>query len=169
MLLIQAKPILRSGKISKLLDPDLDSNYDDPQIERMVLAATLCLRRAPRFRPQIGLVRNCLFHLFIPSDTHMYIYIYSFYMHLNFNHCLVIQVLKLLLGDMEIIQWAKQQVSAMEGQEVGGESFPSNIQSHLNLALLDLEDDSLSISSTEQSISLEDYLQGRWSRSSSFA
>lgn len=77
------------------------------------------------------------------------------------------QVLKLLLGDMEIIQWAKQQVSAMEGHEEGEEeSFPSNIQSHLNLALLDLEDDSLSISSTVQSISLEDYLQGRWSRSS---
>ncbi|KAJ9704119.1 hypothetical protein PVL29_005419 [Vitis rotundifolia] len=133
-LVMWAKPILRSGKISKLLDPDLDSNYDDPQIERMVLAATLCLRRAPRFRPQIGLV------------------------------------LKLLLGDMEIIRRAKQQVSAMEGQEeVEGESFPSNIQSHLNLALLDLEDDSLSISSTEQSISLEDYLRGRWSRSSSFA
>jgi hypothetical protein len=37
----------------------------------------------------------------------------------------------------------------------------------LNLALLDVEDDSLSLSSIEWSISLEDYLQGRWSRSSS--
>ncbi|RVW14417.1 putative proline-rich receptor-like protein kinase PERK11 [Vitis vinifera] len=130
-LVMWAKPILRSGKISKLLDPDLDSNYDDPQIERM------------------------FWLLHFASDVH-----------LDFGLKLV---LKLLLGDMEIIQWAKQQVSAMEGQEVEGESFPSNIQSHLNLALLDLEDDSLSISSTEQSISLEDYLQGRWSRSSSFA
>lgn len=50
-----------------------------------------------------------------------------------------------------------------------GEACPSsNLQSHLNLALLDVEDDSLSLSSIEQSVSLEDYLQGRWSRSSSF-
>lgn len=49
------------------------------------------------------------------------------------------------------------------------EAFPqSNLQSHLNLALLDVEEDSLSLSSIEQSVSLEDYLQGRWSRSSSF-
>lgn len=38
---------------------------------------------------------------------------------------------------------------------------PFAIQSHLNLALLDLEDDAVSISSTEQSVSLEVYLQGR--------
>ncbi|KAI5435980.1 hypothetical protein KIW84_022418 [Lathyrus oleraceus] len=38
---------------------------------------------------------------------------------------------------------------------------PLAIQSHLNLALLDLEDDAVSISSTEQSVSLEVYLQGR--------
>jgi hypothetical protein len=49
-----------------------------------------------------------------------------------------------------------------------GEGCPrSNLQSHLNLALLEV-DDSLSISSIEQSVSLEDYLKGRWSRSSSF-
>lgn len=52
---------------------------------------------------------------------------------------------------------------------VDDEACPrSNIQSHLNLALLDVEDDSLSMSSIEQNVSLEDYLQGRWSRSSSF-
>lgn len=52
---------------------------------------------------------------------------------------------------------------------VDDEACPrSNIQSHLNVALLDMEDDSLSMSSIEQSVSLEDYLQGRWSRSSSF-
>lgn len=44
----------------------------------------------------------------------------------------------------------------------------SNLQSHLNVALLDVEDDSLSMISIDQSVSLEDYLQGRWSRSSSF-
>ncbi|KAK7247602.1 hypothetical protein RIF29_42488 [Crotalaria pallida] len=44
----------------------------------------------------------------------------------------------------------------------------STIRSHLNLALLDLEDDTDSISSIEQTVSLENYLRGRWSASSSF-
>lgn len=81
----------------------------------------------------------------------------------------MIQILKLLHGDEEVIRWAEQEVIAP--QELDGcdeEPVPTNIQSHLNLALLDLEDDTVSISSTEQSVSLEDYLQGRWSRSSSF-
>lgn len=70
-------------------------------------------------------------------------------------------------GDEEVTRWAKQEVSAPEEHD-GFDGELNNIQSHLNLALLDLEDDAVSISSTEQSVSLEDYLQGRWSRSSSF-
>lgn len=65
--------------------------------------------------------------------------------------------------------WAKQQVSASEDLDIiDEESTPMNFQSHLNLALLDLDDDTLSPSSSEQTISIEDYLQGRWSRTSSF-
>ncbi|KAH7520923.1 hypothetical protein FEM48_Zijuj08G0197200 [Ziziphus jujuba var. spinosa] len=132
-LVMWAKPILKSGKVSQLLDPSLGSDYDHDQIERMILAATLCIRRAPKLRPQISLV------------------------------------LKLLKGDEEVMRWARQQVIESEELDVVDEEMIStNIQSHLNLALLDLEDDSLSISSGEQSISVEDYLQGRWSRSSSF-
>lgn len=80
------------------------------------------------------------------------------------------QLLKLLHGDEEVTRWAEQEVNAPEDLDDGldGESVPTNIQSHLNLALLDMEDDSVSVSSTEQAVSLEDYLQGRWSRSSSF-
>lgn len=67
-------------------------------------------------------------------------------------------------------KWARLQVNAVEESDVlDDEACPrSNLRSHLNLALLDVKDDSLSISSIEQSFSLEDYLQGRWSRSSSF-
>ncbi|CAK9152038.1 unnamed protein product [Ilex paraguariensis] len=144
-LVMWAKPIVNSGKFTQLLDPTLDSNYDREQMERMVLAATLCIRRAPRARPQMSLV------------------------------------LKLLQGDVEVTNWARLQVNASEGSDamlqanalegsdaVDDEAFSrSNLQSHLNLALLDVEE-VLSISSIEQSISLEDYLQGRWSRSSSF-
>lgn len=61
-------------------------------------------------------------------------------------------------------------MNALEGLDVlEDEGFSrSNLRSHLNLALLDVEDSSYSMSSIEQTVSLEDYLRGRWSRSSSF-
>ncbi|KAG2716160.1 hypothetical protein I3760_03G110900 [Carya illinoinensis] len=132
-LVMWARPILNSGKFPQLLDPSLENDYDNDQIERMVLAATLCIRREPILRPQISLVS------------------------------------KLLQGDEEVTRQAKQQLSTSEEVDVlDGESFVANIQSHLNVALLDVEDDSHSSSSSEQSISIEDYLKARWSRSSNF-
>ncbi|PIA47567.1 hypothetical protein AQUCO_01400306v1 [Aquilegia coerulea] len=133
-LVMWAKPILNGGKVKQLLDPSLGENYDSDQMERMVLAASLCIRRSPRTRP-------------------------------GMNH-----VLKLLQGDAEAIKWSRLQVSGsdeIDGLEDEGVPSPS-FQSHLNLALRDVEDDSLSFSSVEQNVSLEDYLQGRWSRTSSF-
>lgn len=53
---IQAKPLLKNGKVSQLLDLSLGSGYNNEQIERMVLAATLCISRSPRLRPQINIV-----------------------------------------------------------------------------------------------------------------
>ncbi|KAF4346152.1 hypothetical protein F8388_019264 [Cannabis sativa] len=136
-LVMWAKPILYGGKVSELLDPCLGTNYEQDQLERMVLAATLCIKRAPRARPQMSLV------------------------------------VKLLQGDPEITKWARLQVLDVREADIvdEDEAFPRcNLQSHLNLALLDVEDDSVSMSSSsiDQSVSLEDYLQGRWSRSSSF-
>ncbi|GAV69118.1 Pkinase domain-containing protein/Usp domain-containing protein [Cephalotus follicularis] len=132
-LVMWAKPILNGGKISQLLDPCLDGDFDDDHFERMVLSAKLCIRSASKSRPQISLL------------------------------------LKLLRGDEEVINWARHQVNASEELDLmDGKVNPTNIQSHLNLALLDLEDNSLSISSTDQSVSVQDYLQGRWSRTSSF-
>ncbi|KAK9735529.1 hypothetical protein RND81_04G210700 [Saponaria officinalis] len=134
-LVMWANSILKEEKLSQLLDPRLGNEYDLGQIERMVLAATLCIRREPQLRPRIG------------------------------------NVLKLLKGDEEVITWAKQHVNKypVDFDEVDGSASPINIQSHLNVALLGIdEDDSASISSSEPNISLEDYLKGRWSRSSSF-
>ena len=74
----------------------------------------------------------------------------------------LLQVLKLLEGDEEVWRWAKEEVSGWEDDEV-----VKNIQCHLNMALLEDEDDSISIGS-RSNISLEDYLRGRWSRTSSF-
>ncbi|KAL9234223.1 hypothetical protein vseg_009118 [Gypsophila vaccaria] len=134
-LVMWAKPILNEGKVSKLLDPRMGSNYNRDQIERMVLAATLCIRRAPRARPHMSLI------------------------------------LKLLEGDGDVVKWARFQVNALDNiDRLNEDGLPNpDIQSHLNLALLDVEDDSLSItSSIDQHVSLEDYLRGRWSRSLSF-
>ncbi|KAK6132249.1 hypothetical protein DH2020_034009 [Rehmannia glutinosa] len=145
-LVMWAKPILNSEKFAQLLDPNFGSTCDNEQVERMVLAASLCIRRAPRARPQMSLV------------------------------------LKLLQGDADVVKWARLQVNASEGSQIklqanslegidaiDDETFSqSNLQSHLNLAMLGVDEDSLSISSIEQSVSLEDYLRGRWSRSSSF-
>lgn len=39
-----------------LLDPDLDANYDKDQMRRMILAASLCITRVARLRPQIDKV-----------------------------------------------------------------------------------------------------------------
>ncbi|KAK9167353.1 hypothetical protein Scep_002544 [Stephania cephalantha] len=84
---------------------------------------------------------------------------------------LVMWVLKLLQGDVEVTKWCSEQIGSsddLDGLE-DESSFVAKIQSHLNLALLDVDSDSTSVSSTEQSISVEEYLRGRWSRSSSFA
>ncbi|KMT19636.1 hypothetical protein BVRB_1g010240 [Beta vulgaris subsp. vulgaris] len=133
-LVMWAKPILNGGKVSKLLDPSMGSNYNRDQIESMVLAATLCIRRAPRARPHMSLI------------------------------------LKLLQGNPDTVKWARLQVNALENiDRLDEDGLPRiDLQSHLSLALLDVEDDSLSMSSIEQHVSLEEYLRGRWSHSSSF-
>ncbi|KAL3622584.1 hypothetical protein CASFOL_033995 [Castilleja foliolosa] len=134
-LVMWAKHILKEGKISELLDPKLVKPYNHEQFEIMVLAATLCIRHAPQYRPNISLV------------------------------------LKLLQGDRKVMKWAMEEIKICDSEEfdvINGEQAPTNIQSFINLALLDLEDDCVSICSVEQNISVEDYLQGRWSRSSSF-
>ncbi|GAB2270408.1 hypothetical protein Dimus_005309 [Dionaea muscipula] len=133
-LVMWAKPILAGGKITQLLDSNLGDNYNWDEMERVVLAAALCIRRSPRARPQMSLV------------------------------------LKLLRGDVDTVKWARLEVNASGNPDwLDDEALAAtSIQSHLNLALLDVEDDSLSLSSIEQHVSLEDYLNGRWSRSSSF-
>ncbi|KAL8134277.1 hypothetical protein AgCh_009353 [Apium graveolens] len=145
-LVMWARPVLNGGKVAQILDPGLGSDYDFDLMERMMLAATLCIRRSPRARPHMSLV------------------------------------VKLLQGDVEVVNWARLQVNTSDGigrilqanpldetdtfEEEGISHV--NLQNYLNLALLDIEESSASPSSTEQSISIEDYLQDRWSRSSSF-
>ncbi|CAH9127938.1 unnamed protein product [Cuscuta epithymum] len=133
-LVIWAKQILTDGKSTDLLDLSLIETYERDEFERMVLAATLSIKRAPRLRPPIDIV------------------------------------VKLLQGEEEAIDWARQQVNGSEEVDADDEQQPppANIQSFINLALQNLDSDSLSSCSSDHNISVEDYLCGRYSRSSSF-
>ncbi|CAI0461855.1 unnamed protein product [Linum tenue] len=132
-LIMWARPILHGGKQSHFLDSHIETENAEDEIDRMVLAATLCIRSCPKSRPQISLI------------------------------------LKLLQGDSEVTNWANQEIAQSEHRNATkGGTDPSGIQSHLNVALLDLQDDSISITSSEHGVTVEDYLQGRWSRTSSF-
>ncbi|XP_008813513.2 serine/threonine-protein kinase RIPK-like [Phoenix dactylifera] len=136
-LVMWATPILERGDVMNLLDPNLDLKHDEVQMRRMVLAASLCITRAARLRPQMS------------------------------------QIQSLLQGVEDMEAWMNCLTDTATLNELDcqdEETYPaSSIGSHLGLALLDVEDDA-SVTSFEQSQlgSLEEYLRGRWSRSSSF-
>ncbi|CAA6655993.1 unnamed protein product [Spirodela intermedia] len=83
------------------------------------------------------------------------------------------EVLRLLRAEEGMEAWRAAAAVAEEGSEDQGDEEvypPSSVASHLGLALLDV-DDGASVSSADPScyqVSLEEYLKGRWSRSSSF-
>ncbi|XVF67932.1 hypothetical protein PTKIN_Ptkin10aG0162200 [Pterospermum kingtungense] len=135
-LVMWAKPIIESGDVKGLLDPNLNGNINENQMHRMVVASRLCITRSARLRPTMS------------------------------------QILELLRGDKEVEKWAETQNENTENQDHNDdEVYPnSRAELHLSLAMLDVDDDSTSFSSMEQSSSLfmEEYLKERWSRSSSF-
>jgi len=81
--------------------------------------------------------------------------------------------MKLLQGDCDVLRWARSQGNATEkfdGLDDEAANPNSIIQSHTDAA-----DDSVSVSSIDHLVrfltantSLEDYMKGRYSRSSSF-
>lgn len=70
------------------------------------------------------------------------------------------------------MKWARLEVkNGLDAAETGDDETcpPSdNLQSHIDLALRDVVEESLSMCSVEQGLTLEDYLRGRCSRESSF-
>ncbi|KAM1650853.1 hypothetical protein FF1_003488 [Malus domestica] len=139
-LVMWAKPKIESGDVKDLLDPNLDAKFDEVQVLRMVRAAKLCITRSARLRPKMS------------------------------------EILKLLKGLSDVEKQVNSQSFDIEESENwddnDDEVYPnSSAELHLGLALLDVDDDTTSSSSSvEQSNSLswEQYLKGRWSRSSSF-
>ncbi|KAG8074221.1 hypothetical protein GUJ93_ZPchr0006g41598 [Zizania palustris] len=59
-LVMWASPILDSGDICNLLDAGLDVKHDEAEVERMALAASLCLTRSARLRPRISQILSVL-------------------------------------------------------------------------------------------------------------
>ncbi|KAL5778238.1 hypothetical protein ACOSP7_011164 [Xanthoceras sorbifolium] len=47
-----AKPLLKTGDVEALLDPNLVDVYDRVQMQRMVLVANLCINQPPQHRPK---------------------------------------------------------------------------------------------------------------------
>ncbi|KAJ1393758.1 Serine/threonine-protein kinase, active site [Sesbania bispinosa] len=136
-LVVWAKPILESGDIKGLLDPNLEGKFDETQMQRMVLAASLCITRAARIRPKMN------------------------------------EILKILKGDEKIEHFLNSEENdhGYSGNEenIDDEVYPnSSAELHLSLALLGVEDDSTSCSSTDHSF-VSEHLKEQWSRSSSFS
>lgn len=168
---MQANSIIQGGKLTQLVDPNLPTEGHTDEVERMTLAASLCIRQAPQNRPQIDVVSFA--PLLDACSTQVFM---LFAISLQPPGCKH-QVLKLFEGDNDILKWARSQVGL--SYEVDSDECVmtppaagrnANIQSYINLAF-DVDDDSASVSSTDfiaANTSLEEYLKGRWSRSSSF-
>ncbi|CAN6344588.1 unnamed protein product [Urochloa humidicola] len=141
-LVMWATSVIQGGKLMDLVDPTLPlADGDAGEVERMALAAALCIRREHQHRPSMS------------------------------------NVVKLLAGDSDGVRWAEAQVGVSSGDDHGGCGVATspdrnNIQSYINLALRDIiDDDASSVGSPDfigANMSLEEYLKGRWSRSSSF-
>ena len=57
---VQAKPKLESGDFNSILDENMDSDINEEQMQRMAVAAKLCLTQAARLRPNMSQVK--IFH-----------------------------------------------------------------------------------------------------------
>lgn len=143
-LVMWAKPIIESGDVKGMLDPNLDGKADELQMRRMALAATLCITQSARLRPGMNKVLKIL-----KGDKDVEKWKNS------------------KSGDEEEDLVEKE-------DEKDDEVYPeTRAELHLGVALLDVvvEDDTTSFSSGTQrshSISLEDLFKGRWSGSPSF-
>ncbi|CAN4107352.1 unnamed protein product [Withania somnifera] len=59
-LVMWAKPKLESGNFNAILDENLNICVEDDQVQRMILAARLCLTQAARLRPNISQILKML-------------------------------------------------------------------------------------------------------------
>nr|WIL59924.1 nodulation protein [Melilotus officinalis] len=55
-LVLTAKPLLDANNIKDLVDPSLGGDYDQEQMDRVVLTASLCVENSPILRPRMSQV-----------------------------------------------------------------------------------------------------------------
>lgn len=142
-LVLWARSLLEDeSSADQLIDPKLEGAYNAGQLQNMMIAAALCLRQSPQMRPRMS------------------------------------RILKLLTGDVEDLEHIGRQDSVCKESDDGCD-MPNygdiDIRTHLTLALFGLDDDAASQASIDHSVDLahsnkylEEYLGGRYSRSSSF-
>ncbi|KAH9307982.1 hypothetical protein KI387_035893 [Taxus chinensis] len=145
-LVMWARPLLGDGVMEELVDPHLEDSYDVKEMKRMIIGAALCVRQASQLRPRMS------------------------------------RILKILRGETDDLSyWSKRRLLMSKDMDetveddYGANYGGSDIQTHLTLAMLWVDDDIASVSSPDQSVdllhqnkTLEDYFRDRYSRSSSF-
>lgn len=57
---MQAKPKLEGGDFKSILDQNLESDISEEEMQRMALAAKLCLTQAARLRPNMSQVTKLI-------------------------------------------------------------------------------------------------------------
>ncbi|CAK9268218.1 unnamed protein product [Sphagnum jensenii] len=141
-----ASPLLEERNLEKLVDPQLKAvgMYDLNEMESMVLAASLCVQQSAPRRPSMS------------------------------------QVLKILCGDQsEDLSTFQRQEARLSvdlddtGCALDDEDGKVDIQTHMALAMLGVDDDDdvtsqCSTDLAHSNVFLEEYLEGRYTRSSSF-
>ncbi|KAK9691840.1 hypothetical protein RND81_09G223500 [Saponaria officinalis] len=55
-ILLWAKPLLDKHDLEKLVDPILGNDYDDKELDRMVMTAAMCVKETPVLRPRMNQV-----------------------------------------------------------------------------------------------------------------
>ncbi|KAK8557727.1 hypothetical protein V6N13_008114 [Hibiscus sabdariffa] len=141
-LVMWAKPMIESGDVKGILDPNLIGSINVAQMHRMVVAATLCITQSARLRPKMSKVLELLRG------------------EIAIEKCCATQ------------NENKESQEYNTDDDGDDEVYPnSRADLHLSLAMLDIDDDSTSFSSMEQrsNISIEEYLKERWSPSSNFS
>lgn len=83
--MLQASPLLESMKVNEIIDPRLENNYVEKEVECMMIAASLCTLPHPEHRPKMSKVFVLLHQLRYPSCPVLFIYALSFSLPSNFS------------------------------------------------------------------------------------
>ncbi|XP_020248400.1 PTI1-like tyrosine-protein kinase 1 isoform X2 [Asparagus officinalis] len=137
-LVMWATPVLERGDLQQFIDPKLEGKYDENEVRRTILVASLCIARTAQLRPQMSQVLGLL-----QGEEEIESWVNS---EANDSH--------------------KQVVDCQDEEAHSSPSMRSHLGLAL-LDVEDDDASEISFDQNHLS-SLDDYLRERWSRSSSF-